>query len=114
MSRGLCSAEQRAACPLQACAGADTHHLAFEANQYRTSVERRWRELPQNKVRLARCVHEAIHYSGYYPEKPSRDVMLSELQGADTARALSERARQLAIGQAVMQGEADYFGGDAA
>lgn len=116
--RGHCTAEQKAACPLmKSRCFSDTHHLAYEAKDYSTKVEKEWRELPFNKVQLCRAVHDAIHASGYKPEKPERAVMLAELADMTSFRALQERTTQLAIGQAVMQGAAGYrevFGGQTA
>lgn len=102
---GRCSAEARAACPLvQGCVGSDTHHFAFPANQYRTSVEKRWRELPINKEQLPRCVHNAIHSAGYVPEKPPRTEMLQEVWSQEIPyRAQDERLTQLALGQAMLK-----------
>lgn len=104
MSRGRCTPEQRAACPLMMCVGSDTHHLAYPANQYRTRIEKQWRELAFNKEQVPRCLHNAIHASGYIPEKPSRDEMLDEIwREGRPMRALEERLTQLALGQALLQ-----------
>jgi hypothetical protein len=95
-----CTPEQREACPIRrGCRGEDVHHLAYPANQYTSAVEKRWRELPENKVKLARCLHEAIHYSGYFPVKPDREDMLGEVWGQDKSRAQAEQERQLFIGR---------------
>lgn len=109
MSRGRCTLEQRAACPLirQECFS-DTHHLAYESGRYKTRVERRWRDLDFNKIDICRALHNAIHASGYVPEKPDRETMLHETFMAQTPyRALEERMTQLAIGQAVLQSPED-------
>jgi hypothetical protein len=98
--RDNCSAEQQAACPImQGCVGNDTHHLAYPANQYRTKVEKRWRELDFNKEELPRCLHNAIHSTGYVPEKPDRTTMLSEVWGNNTDRQTAELHKQLFLGE---------------
>lgn len=111
MSKSKCSPEQKAACPLrQKNCFRDTHHLGFEARNYQTKVEREWRDKQFNKIDIPRCVHNAIHNSGYEPEKPPREVMLEEIYADKIPlRAIQERTNQLAIGQAVMQGERNYF-----
>lgn len=106
--KGRCSAEARAACPFvsRACF-TDEHHLAFPANRYRTRVERRWRELEFNKTQIPRCIHDAIHASGYFPAKPDREVMTSEIWGSDTGRAEAELGRQLFLGELALERDGD-------
>lgn len=83
----------------------DEHHLAYPANQYRTGAEKGWREQPFNKVQICRCLHNAIHASGYVPEKPSRAEMVEEIwNGEATERSQAELDRQLAIGRAMLDG----------
>lgn len=105
MSRGRCSPEARAACPLmrRKCFS-DSHHLYYEARHYQTKTEKDFRELDVNKIQLCRAVHDAIHASGYMPEKPAREDMIAALDG-DRVLSLEERTTQLAIGQSVMQGD---------
>jgi len=81
----------------------DTHHTAYPRRDYRTAVEKRWRELPVNKIQICRGLHDAIHASGYIPAKPSRDEMLAEVWGADTGRAQSELEKQLFIGSLLLE-----------
>lgn len=84
----------------------DVHHLAYPASDYKTRVERQWRELPINKVQLCRALHDAIHASGYVPEKPFRQEMASEMwNGAITERSQSELDHQLALGELVLKAE---------
>jgi hypothetical protein len=80
------------------CRGSDTHHLQYEAREYRTPLEKDWRELDCNKVQLPRCVHNAIHASGYKPDKPSRQEMVEEIWEHGSQRATDELNRQLEIG----------------
>ena len=86
MSRGLCSPEQMAACPLRRHFS-DEHHLFYERRMYRTAIEKAFRELPENKVQLCRNEHNTIHATQPIPEKPSVEDMrvaiaLSALRGA--------------------------------
>lgn len=98
--RGRCSPEQRAACPLTRCLGSDLHHQAYPSSQYETKTEKRWRELPFNTVQLARCVHEAIHSSGYIPRKPAHEDMLSEIWSSEIPeRAMLEQDKQIFLGE---------------
>jgi hypothetical protein len=102
--RGLCTAEQKAVCPLVKCLGSDNHHLEYPAARSHTKVEKAWRELSFNQEQLPRCLHQAIHASGYLPERPSRAEMVQEIWAEEVPyRALEERMVQLAIGQAVLQ-----------
>lgn len=106
MSTGACSPEQRADCPLLQCVGTDKHHTEYPANAYRTKVEKTFRNLPFNKLQIPRCVHNAIHASGYVPEKPTRDEMLSEIWNNDAenppSRSMVERETQLLIGRSAL------------
>lgn len=114
MRRVACSEETRASCPL-AQSGAcfeDVHHYAYEEKGYATRTERTWRELELNKVRICRTLHNAIHASGYLPEKPSREAMADEIWNGESVRSYAERERQLAMGRAVLERQLDS-GGDA-
>lgn len=103
MSRGFCSNEQVAGCPLQVHF-TDVHHFPYPANRYRSKVEKRWRELPFNKAILCRAVHDAIHASGYVPDKPPFVTMAQEIfDGAVTERSLNEIETQLALGNACLR-----------
>jgi hypothetical protein len=77
----------------------DKHHLAYPAYEYRTGIEKKWRELSFNKANICRCIHDAIHSSGYVPPKPSRDEMLSEIWSQEpTERSQDELSKQLFLG----------------
>lgn len=107
--RGRCSVEARAVCPLMEHY-TDTHHLEFPASRSHTKVQRRWRDLSFNKITVCRGVHQAIHASGYIPERPDRDEMLQEIWSNETpVRAQRERITQLAIGEVILQ-HTDYDG----
>lgn len=103
--RGHCTPEQKALCPLYEHY-TDTHHLVFPRNNYQSGIERRWRELDFNKENICRGLHNAIHESGYIPEKPSRDEMLSEIWAKEVPeRAIRERSLQEFIGRNFMNGD---------
>jgi hypothetical protein len=99
----MCTPEQMAACPLQRHFK-DIHHLAYPRNQYKTTLEKHWRDLPVNKTNICRGLHDAIHASGYVPEKPSRQDMASEIWEQGSQRATDELNRQLAIGMKALEG----------
>lgn len=54
----------------------DIHHTKYPRRDYRTPLEREFRELPENKVRMCRAEHDELHASEFPPPKPSREVML--------------------------------------
>lgn len=104
MARGKCSPEQRRACPL-AKHFTDVHHTQFPASDYKTKVEKEWREQPFNKVQLCRSVHNAIHATGYIPDKPDRELMVEEnANGGTPLRAMVETEYQILIGRQLLQG----------
>lgn len=103
--RGHCTPEQQERCPLYQHFQ-DTHHLAYPRSDYRTGVEKRWRELDFNKVSICRGLHNAIHESGYLPEKPTREEMLTEIWTKDIPeRATREADLQQFIGRNFMNGD---------
>lgn len=109
MSRGECTPEERARCPRlrrgQECF-VDKHHIDYPKNDYQTEIEKRHRGDPANQLDLPRCIHNAIHASGYVPEKPAPDVMREELAcHGMPARAVAEQHRQFNIGRAVLEVE---------
>ena len=94
MSRKACSPEQQANCPLRQHFS-DRHHLAYPKYAYRTEDEQDWRELPSNKRDICRYVHDAIHASGYIPEKPTQGEMLRDLAIGRVATSELEYQEQL-------------------
>ena len=57
----------------------DEHHLFFPRKNYRDSVGRAFRNLPENRVDLCRQVHQDIHATTQPPKKPKRAEMLEAL-----------------------------------
>lgn len=50
------------------------HHKYWPSTWYQSGLERRFREHPDNKVRLCRCLHDLEHLKKP-PKKPSRAFM---------------------------------------
>lgn len=55
----------------------DTHHLYWPRRRYTSSVERQFRQLPENQAELCRNVHSELHATEQPPKKPSRAAMLA-------------------------------------
>lgn len=53
----------------------DTHHLMYPRADYRSRVEKEFRDLPENKVDICRQMHDECHAFDEIPVKPSMDVM---------------------------------------
>ena len=105
--RGICSPEMKESCPLSSgCVGKDLHHLEYPARSFQGKIEKSWRERDFNKVVIKRCLHNAIHSTGYIPEKPSREVMANELWTRELPnpplRAMVEREYQMQLGMSAL------------
>lgn len=57
----------------------NTHHRYWPKRRYTTSVERAFRELPDNKVDLCMDEHRELHATEAPPHKPTRNEMLQAL-----------------------------------
>jgi hypothetical protein len=69
-------------CPLfnsKAGCHTDIHHELWPAYQYSTPVERQFRELSENKVRMCRNEHNELHATEFPPHKPTLRDMLAAL-----------------------------------
>ncbi len=79
MVRGECPREN-VDCPLyfEGCF-TDLHHLYFPRRDYKTNVEKQFRNLPENKEQLCRAEHNERHATEPPPLKPSRDEMLGAI-----------------------------------
>lgn len=64
---------------------ADTHHTKWPANNYKTTLEKEFRQDPRNKVLMCRRLHDEQHQL-LPPIKPSRDQMLQFLGGLGIKR----------------------------
>lgn len=58
---------------------ADEHHLMWPERNYKTPIEKAYRELDMNKVQACRWLHDIIHTDEYPPKKPSLVDMLAQL-----------------------------------
>lgn len=57
------------------------HHIYWPAADYKTDIEKEFRELPENKVALCMQEHDEIHRTELPPEKPDRETMLLAING---------------------------------
>jgi hypothetical protein len=71
--------DDRTDCPLYPNCKEDRDHVYWPATDYRTSLEREFRSLPENIV--LRCIykHRLRHIEEAPPEKPSREEMLKAI-----------------------------------
>ena len=53
------------------------HHVYWPRRNYTTPLEKRFRNLPENKELLPRCEHDELHATTEPPEKPSHAFMES-------------------------------------
>jgi hypothetical protein len=56
-----------------------THHLYWPSYEYTDKIDRKFRELPQNKQRLSWCDHQEVHANQEPPEHPSKQDMVAFL-----------------------------------
>lgn len=61
----------------------DIHHKWFPRKDYRTSLEKQFRQDSRNKVLSCRRLHDEEH-AGNPPPKPDREFMLRFLGGLGT------------------------------
>lgn len=53
----------------------DVHHLYFPRKVFRTAIERAFRELDENKVKMCRNWHNTDHAVFEAPDKPDVEIM---------------------------------------
>lgn len=85
MSRLRCP-ESNEQCKYYASEGGcyqNEHHLYWPRRDYTSSVERAFRQLPENKELICRAEHDELHATESPPPMPSRNEMLIVL--ANTA-----------------------------
>lgn len=58
---------------------ASIHHLYWPRRDYKTSVEKEFRNLPQNKELMCRQEHDELHVTEQTPHKPKREEMLAAI-----------------------------------
>lgn len=64
------------------------HHLAWPRRDYKTRIEKRFRQLPCMIVRLSAEAHRAIHkqYNATPGGKPSKQFMLDTIRNHEEGR----------------------------
>lgn len=60
----------------------DVHHEAWPEREYLTTLERVYRDMPENQVFMCRAEHDNTHADQSPPEKPSREEMLRAIAGS--------------------------------
>lgn len=58
----------------------DVHHLYYDRKWYTSTVEKEFRELPENKIKMCRADHEELHATEWPPEKPSPAEMRDTIE----------------------------------
>jgi hypothetical protein len=75
------SQEAQEACKYYPNCSGSTHHLFYPKPDYRPGVERRFRELPENKeYDVCRADHDTIHFTQEPPPKPNLQFMIEALR----------------------------------
>lgn len=92
---------QNSDCPIKGCPTEDEHHLFWPGNEYQGTLEKTFRNLPDNKVDICRRLHEWIHKVEPIPEKPDHEQMRKTIIEADMAGqiCLSAAKRRVVYGQ---------------
>ena len=57
----------------------DVHHLYYPRRAYRRGLEKEFRDLPENKVKICRDLHNEQHAAIPLPEKPPLDHMVGAI-----------------------------------
>lgn len=57
----------------------DVDHLYWPRRNYKTQVEKQFRELDENKTLVCRALHEERHATERPPQKPPREVMIQAI-----------------------------------
>jgi len=70
----------------------DTHHKFWPRKWYVSRVERKFRNLPQNKVEIEIGFHAEIH-RGLPPAKPTYKVMLREVRAHESKTRRKHRRK---------------------
>lgn len=87
--RGACF-ERHPDCPYERHYS-DVHHDFYPGSDYKTVVERTFRELPENKQQLCRYEHDLLHLTEQPPEKPSRAEMIDAISESDVFISVRKR-----------------------
>lgn len=82
-----CPPDEVTACPLRDTAEGcfiNRHHLYYPSTEYRTSVEKRFRNLGENVITLCAFKHRLLHLEKP-PRKPDIEVMRQAVEQARSA-----------------------------
>lgn len=92
MSRGPCPFESPDCKYFDSPTGcfSDTHHLQYPRADYRSKLEKQFRELPENKVDICRDMHDECHAFEDLPLKPSLEVMRHTVNESRIQRLIVE------------------------
>lgn len=100
MGKGPCN-DNYEGCPYeQSGCYSDIHHLHWPSYNYKTKIERKFRNLPANKERVCRFAHEILHLTQEPPEKPPVSEMMEAIMESginlsrSLRRALDEMGRE--------------------
>lgn len=80
MAREKCPEPNKPGCPYARRCYSDQHHLFWPANRYKTGLEKRFRQLPENKEQTCRWEHDEAHFEAP-PIKPSIQEMRDAIAG---------------------------------
>lgn len=72
--------EPNAACKNWPHCYSDVHHLYYPACDYKTRLEKEFRDLEVNKIAICRAIHDEIHAEDTPPDKPSHQFMCEEVR----------------------------------
>lgn len=69
----------------------DVHHQFWPRRHYKTSTEKRFRELPENKVLICRNLHDEEHALFEPPTKPDFTIMKLALEEEKNRRRIPQQ-----------------------
>lgn len=69
----------------------DVHHLFYPKSEYQEPIEKRFRELDENKVRMCRDLHNTEHHVFEIPGKPDLEIMRLAVSEVRNRRIQEER-----------------------
>lgn len=67
----------------------DVDHEYWPSRQYRTPIEKQFRQLDENKTLICRDMHNERHATELPPPKPDRDVMIEAVRRSMAGLALT-------------------------
>lgn len=79
----------------------DIHHEAHPRSEYRTALEKRFREHVMNKVLMCRAIHNDIHANNLVPVKPNPQEMRKLIEHNEKTSRSSRIGNRALDGQAI-------------